>query len=268
MQPSMNNHHIKLTAFPPVLQETQNIPLVWCMHRTTTNEKLVSNWGSGFKGHQLPPIKAWTQLDASHVGYIRLMKHSLLVEDPLKTLMVANDGGNECLHKGTTLHYLPKWVISYETIINPCAQDLDLQITANENIGWSACTFLISICISGHNPRLSGVKGRWVIWKCEQQTQSCCCWYLVLQWHVAGISKKLFLRKVHSTYLVQAHFQYLPAWNTLFSPSYLSFVVFASNVQYIFWCLKNSAKHITNVTCHCWLLNPKELYTKGYTTIA
>jgi hypothetical protein len=32
--------------------------------------------------------------------------------------------------------------------------------------------------------------------------------------------------------------------------------------------LKNSAKHITNVTCHCWLLNPKELYTKGYTTIA
>jgi hypothetical protein len=60
---------------------------------------------------------------------------------------------------------------------------------------------------------------------------------------------------------VQAHFQYLPTWNTLFSPSYLSFVVFASNVQYIFWCLKNSAKHITNVTCHCWLLNPTELYT-------
>lgn len=63
------------------------------------------------------------------------MKHSLLVEDPLKILIAANDGGNKCLHKGTTLHYLPKWVISYETIINPCAQDQDLQITANENIG-------------------------------------------------------------------------------------------------------------------------------------
>jgi hypothetical protein len=57
------------------------------------------------------------------------MKHLLLVEDPLKTLMAANDGGNKCLHNGTTLHYLPKWVISYKTIINPCAEDPDLQIS-------------------------------------------------------------------------------------------------------------------------------------------